>query len=538
MKLSSIEKKELKFKAIDLYSGIGGWTLGMKMSGIEPYKSYEYWVDANYTHNLNFNKTHPEIDIRKIELKSEFQKFPSIDFVVGSPPCTQFSYANRGGSGNINDGLVDVKKFLDIVDHLKPKFWAMENVPRVKSIIERELMEGGQLSIYKHLFKDAYIEIVNSADYGVPQKRKRMIAGQFPSKLFDGYKSKIRKTNLNDVLKSLNGKNSTFIDINYQNSVAKQDLTDHVVEEDLTSEEVRINRDSKTYHPVYNKMSFPEKLDLPARTITATCTRVSRESIIVESTKGFRRLTVRERATIQGFPLSYQFYGRTYNSKLKMIGNAVPPPLTYYIFQSMQGTPVAELKCHYEIGFNHPVSNTEIPYTPPEKSKRSFTKTRKFRFAVPNLRFGSGMRFELSNEFKNKEPIYSFKFYYGNSKSIQSLILDSQTLSYISNTLKENLNQNIKYEAQQLLTKFDGPISSKSLQEHWVNEDENSFLFNLVDEIGDSFDRLLSSAPEDFNYAEELSLLTQSDNKKLLSNAKYILIGFLLLTELNKSLLT
>src|SRR3546814_17212767 len=74
-----------------------------------------------------------------------------IDIVVGSPPCTQFSYSNRGGGGDIADGLEDVKRFLTIVDHLKPRVWAMENVPRVAKIIEAELKEGGALEEFNHL---------------------------------------------------------------------------------------------------------------------------------------------------------------------------------------------------------------------------------------------------------------------------------------------------------------------------------------------------------------------------------------------------
>ena len=151
--------------AIDLYSGIGGWTMGMKLSGINNVASYEWWHEANLTHNLNFKTNHEEIDIRKINPKElDFGK--TIDFVVGSPPCTQFSYANKGGNGDINDGLVDIRKFLDIVEHLNPKYWAMENVPRVAGILEKELEFGGSLVRYKKLVKT--IMIVDSADYGVP----------------------------------------------------------------------------------------------------------------------------------------------------------------------------------------------------------------------------------------------------------------------------------------------------------------------------------------------------------------------------------
>src|SRR3546814_10840551 len=60
-----------------------------------------------------------------------------------------------------------------------------------------------------------------------------------------------------------------------------EDLIDHVEEDVLNSEEARINRSNKVTHTVYNAMPFPDPLDRTVRTITATCTRVSRESIVI-----------------------------------------------------------------------------------------------------------------------------------------------------------------------------------------------------------------------------------------------------------------
>src|SRR5688572_1627650 len=99
-------------RAIDLYSGIGGWTLGMKLAGIENLASFEWWNEANFTHNTNFNTNHEERDIRKLNVKKDLNFNKNIDFVVGSPPCTQFSLSNRGGNGDIEDGLIDIRKFL------------------------------------------------------------------------------------------------------------------------------------------------------------------------------------------------------------------------------------------------------------------------------------------------------------------------------------------------------------------------------------------------------------------------------------------
>ena len=77
-----------KLRAIDLYSGIGGWTLGFKLAGVEMAGSFEYWPPAIRTHEANFDSPVIEQDIRNLKLTTLPKK---IDFVVGSPPCTQFS---------------------------------------------------------------------------------------------------------------------------------------------------------------------------------------------------------------------------------------------------------------------------------------------------------------------------------------------------------------------------------------------------------------------------------------------------------------
>ena len=88
--------KPIIFRAIDLYSGVGGWSLGLKMAGIEVVRSYEWWSPAAETQQLNLGDTSQEVDIRGLKMGD----LPSdINLVVGSPPCTQFSYSNRGGGG-------------------------------------------------------------------------------------------------------------------------------------------------------------------------------------------------------------------------------------------------------------------------------------------------------------------------------------------------------------------------------------------------------------------------------------------------------
>ena len=180
-------------------------------------------------------------------------------------------------------------------------------------------------------------------EFGVPQKRKRCIASNINLKLLKSYRNLTEEVNLGDVLDCLS--KEKIRDPNFKVTTSKNFLSEMEKEEPLNSEEQRMNRDMKRNHPIYNRMSFPEDLNQPARTITATCTRVSRESLIVEDNRKLRRLSVRERASIQGFPINYEFHGSSHSNKLKMIGNAIPPKFTYFVAAAMKGIKPKDLIC-------------------------------------------------------------------------------------------------------------------------------------------------------------------------------------------------
>lgn len=531
-------KSKKKLRAIDLYSGIGGWSLGLKMAGIDVVSSYEWWDKANRTNKNNNHHLASEVDIRQLKLKD----IPTgIDIVVGSPPCTQFSYANRGGSGDIEDGLKDIAKFLSIVDHLRPKFWAMENVPRVASIIEQEMLAGGVLARFAHL--KPTIQTIDTSEWGVPQRRQRCIVGNFDFSLLNDYKDHTKKRTLGDVIKSLS--TATVIDSIYGIQLASGELTDHVMEEFLSPEEERMNREMKTFHPVYNNMSFPDPLTRTARTITATCTRVSRESVVIaapEKKGRFRRLTVRERGCLQGFPITYQFYGDSYSQKLKMIGNAVPPLFTFYIAQSMLGVHAKNLITPDEgIKVFSPPKEAP-PKTTPDKVGDSYPTTRKFRSAIPHLRFKSGVRFELANEFVNNDVKWQIRFYFGNSKNIIELSLDESLFKLIKQhkTLKKVLAS-----AMPPISHVDHIISStdaRTLQGVWTHKLEHRFHpYDIVDVIGQATEEVIAVLERNNSTSTQIvgDILDQQGSPqgtdKLLKHSDAVLAGLIVGSSANVS---
>jgi len=527
--------KEFKARAIDLYSGIGGWTLGLKMSDVENVASFEWWEEANHTHNMNYDTNHEEVNIRELELEV-LPEPGTIDFVLGSPPCTQFSYANRGGNGDIADGLKDIYKFLEIVEYLKPKYWAMENVPRVSKILYKELGIGGQLSRFRELV--SVNTIVNSSDFGVPQARKRMIAGNFPLSLFKSYKDVTPTRTLGEVLNALS--KDIIVDPIYGIELPAEEVTDNYYEDALSAEEERINREAKTFHPVYNNMSFPDREDRPSRTITATCTRVSRESIIVQDRRqpgNYRRLNIRERGVIQSFPITYQFHGKSFSSRFKMIGNAIPPLLSYYLVQSMLETPVEDLKNSTEVNYKHNPPQLSEPVKM-DTSGKKYPAKRSFKFAIPHLRFGSGVRFNLANSFQEDEVKWTVEFFYGNSKKIKQLDLDEEvlgaTLAFFDLSTRKKIEGELAH-LEHVLSEFKPEAS----QIAWRKRGDGLHPFIIVDELGKIAERLIKNYMKE--PGEELSILAheilqEEINGKLARNANRIVAGFLVGSTANQFL--
>lgn len=469
-------------RAIDLYAGIGGWSLGLRLAGVEVVASYEWWQPAVDTHNGNHGGSLTTTDVRTLELKD----LPGrIDLVVGSPPCTEFSYANRGGSGDLAEGLKDLVRFFEVVDHLKPRWWAMENVPRVADFM-RAGFANPDHALYRFRHLDPLIEVVDFSDFGAAQARKRCIVSNIPMALIEAYKAKLPARTLGDVVSALNGDDLVVTDPIWGGVLPRGKLTEMEAEPALIGEELRMNRDAKVYHAVYNNMAFPDRLNEPSRTVTATCTRVSRESIVIEDPRRpgqFRRLTIRERASLQGFPINYQFHARSFAEKAKMIGNAIPPTFTYVLASAAQGVGAKEFKGLTAGDGELPMPDMLPKPTPPEKAGRTYPEGRSFRAAIPGLRFKSGMRFELSNGSRRRDPDWRVRFFFGPSKDVREVELDGEVLNDLAGTMMSHAAFNRVWSA---IDRADARLSDadgRALQAAWSHRGEGHDPYDVVDTL-------------------------------------------------------
>ena len=418
--------------------------------------------------------------MRSLELAS----LPSnVDVVVGSPPCTQFSYSNKGGAGDLVDGMVDLRTFLAAVAHVQPRFWIMENVPRVAKIIEAEMSNGGELEEFAHLAES--IRVIDLSEFGLPQRRKRCIVGRFPEELLLSYRGRTPSLTLRDAISSFGAE--YYEDMMYGTRIPLERLSDHIIEDSLTDEEVRLNMEAKTHHPVYNQMKFPDDLDRPSRTLTATCTKVSRESIVIEDdrvTGDFRRLTIRERACLQGFPGTFGFFAPSYTAKIQLIGNALPPLFSYYIGCALRGVSAGRLRHPWERK-QVPLAQERPPETVPRTVRHRFPDRRRFRAAIPGLRFNSGMRFQMSNSFESGSPKWGVDFRYGTPRDVRVVGLESETLSLLTDdwAVVEELAA-LDVAGVSLSGALAGSDPHWSLQQVWLHRISGIEPFEVLDELG------------------------------------------------------
>lgn len=328
--------------AVDLFCGGGGFSEGFRQAGIEVTHAVDIEEKACDTYELNAPDETEVLNKDMHELEPE--DLPDdVDVLIGSPPCGEFSTSKRGGSGDAEKGMELVDRFLYFVHELDPDYWIMENVPRIEDHLSEyrgsgegeipDLDEGEEVHIKR-------CERFYSEEYGTPQRRTRVLSGDFP----DPPKSDEPGPTLWDVQDtywrpSERKGDGTQEDPVYDGlSVHVDKLSDHFYDSHLTNRECTEIRALKEDHSFYGPMSFPDERDNQSRTVIAMNRRISRETIVMEeesppsddpSMSKYRKPTIRELASIQGFPITYQFTGTTVAQKRRRVGDAVPPTMSY-----------------------------------------------------------------------------------------------------------------------------------------------------------------------------------------------------------------
>lgn len=351
---------ENKLTVIDFFCGAGGFSEGFRQMGFEIVQGYDHWRPAIATYNHNFSTNSTIKNILDFKNVGEIESLPNTDVIIGSPPCVSFSSSNKSGKADKSLGLQLTECFLRIVavkkhqKNSKLKAWFMENVVNSKRYLQPSYsfkdLELEDWAISNNLSPEKTVivllentEVINSADFGSLQARKRVISGEIikkgklvvPKPTHSNKKESALPSHrticeMKSVLPSpYSAKNDILVnDPLFDISIPQDKLTDHFYDTGIYAVDAKFSKHWKVNHPYMGRMSFPENENKPSRTITATRIANSRESIIYKSEikrngdGEYRLPTVREAATIMGFPITFQFVGSEY-TKWRLVGNAV-----------------------------------------------------------------------------------------------------------------------------------------------------------------------------------------------------------------------
>ena len=314
-----------QFNFVSLFTGAGGLDIGFKEAGFKALFASDIMPQARESYISNYpNDTYVLEDIRKLSI-SQIQSYignESVDVIIGGPPCQGFS--NMGNKNSADPRNLLFESYVKIVDALKPKCFVFENVKGLCTMFEGRYFKQ-VISSFLSIGYNIHYALIDTSNYGVPQKRERIfIVGtpidkpfMFPSYSDESYGSIHAFKNVGEAINDLMDKG--------------QEVPNHI---SLNHSDVVVRRYQLI--PEGGKLPKPELLpeDIRRKNFGNTYTRLHRQEVsstIVPGNNALpvhpvldRSLTPREAARIQTFPDSYVFCGDR-RSQCIQVGNAVPP---------------------------------------------------------------------------------------------------------------------------------------------------------------------------------------------------------------------
>lgn len=321
-----------RLKAIDLFSGCGGLSLGLRQGGFRVVGAVEVDPLAVKTYQANHKGVKVwQSDIRKLPAKRVMKALKlrpgQLDLLAGCPPCQGFStMTTLNGKLDSDDPRNDlVFQFVRFVRVLKPKSIMMENVPG--------LAKDGRMdevcAIFRKMGYECEVRVLNAADYGVPQRRRRMILLAGRAGLIPFARKGRRKRTVREAFRRL-GKRARKVDELHNLPESRSTSVAALIRSipknggsriDLgTDSQLACHRRCDGFKDVYGRMCWSDV----SPTITGGCCNPSKGRFLHPAAN--RTISLREAALLQSFPPSYRFsLDRGKFAVAQMIGNALPP---------------------------------------------------------------------------------------------------------------------------------------------------------------------------------------------------------------------
>lgn len=310
----------LEIEAIDLFCGLGGLTCGLLESGIQVRLGVDCDGECEFPYYINNGVAFLHQDISKVDGKYLTSRFSrdAIKVLAGSPPCKSFSFKKDKESA---DGLAssELNHFLRLIKECFPEIVLLEGVPGLIHQVVFKLVVNQLAKLGYHV----RYSIINYADFGVPQERKRLVllASRLGEIAIPSPHPDYRKTAATvwDAISQLPpipaGGGSFFDPIHQCAKLSDKDIA-------LISENKHTGKPSNKY---FLRMNW----DRPAPMIIQNFTNFSKGRFWHPEQD--RALSLREGALLQALPETYEFVPSFKQIDLKKvagwIGGTVPPPI-------------------------------------------------------------------------------------------------------------------------------------------------------------------------------------------------------------------
>ncbi|SJZ66864.1 DNA cytosine methyltransferase [Anaerorhabdus furcosa] len=332
-----MKKKDKQYKTIELFAGAGGLALGLEMAGFDALALIEINSDAVKT--LKKNRPNWNViceDIANISSKNLLNYFSlkkgELDLLSGGAPCQAFSYAGK------RLGLEDSRgtlfyHYAIFLRKLQPKVFLFENVKGLLSHDKGRTYKT-MIKIFEesgYIVKSSNIKVLNAWDFGVPQKRERLITIGIRKDLEDSFNFEFPKPHkykpvLKDILLDCPSSKGTEYS-EYKKKIFElvppggywKDIPEEIAKEYMKS----------CWYMGGGRTGILRRLSLEEPSLTVLTSPSQKQTDRCHPIEA-RPFTIRENARCQTFPDSWEFIGGC-GSCYKQVGNAVPVNLAYEI---------------------------------------------------------------------------------------------------------------------------------------------------------------------------------------------------------------
>ncbi|MDD4437669.1 MAG: DNA cytosine methyltransferase [Tissierellia bacterium] len=341
----------MKLLSIDLFSGVGGLSEGLRQAGFETKLAFEIDELASKAYSMNHEKVEVITkDIRDVDIDAVRKSLDNttIHLLAGCPPCQGFSSIRRLNRAEpVEDERNSlINEYVRFVKGLMPYTFMMENVPGLalspdflKAI--QDLKEAG----YEYIVH----KIVNVKDYGVPQNRKRLVmvgSRLGPIKIAKPTNKKVTVREKIGNLPKPEDSSDIFHKIYPKHTPRIQEFIRDIPHNGGSRKDLELSRQLKChqkenigFNDVYGRLRWDDY----STTITGGCLNPSKGRFLHPEQD--RCISAREASLLQSFPIDYKFPPNAPVSKIAlMIGNALPPE-----FCKIQ---VKEIKSHLNFYLN------------------------------------------------------------------------------------------------------------------------------------------------------------------------------------------